>query len=289
MWLDADQRLFGILSTPAAETSNGKALVLLNAGGNHHIGNGALYVQLARTLAGDGWSVLRYDVSGIGDSDAHEGRPPGEVYTPFAVEDFATAVAALTRELQPRRIEAAGLCSGAYHAYRGAAADVPVDAITVVNPLTFDWREGMSLAYPAFQVAQAGEQYKASALSAEKWRKLLRGDVNVAAAGAIVMRSVLASANTRVRTLRRSLGVPEQGDIAVRLKRIDERGIRVRFVFSRGDPGELLLREGSGGTLGQLERKGALTIAHLEDCDHALSRAWMRDEFTRWFREALHE
>ena len=44
------------------------ALILLNAGLVHRMGPFRLYVQMARRLAAEGYAVLRFDQSGLGDS-----------------------------------------------------------------------------------------------------------------------------------------------------------------------------------------------------------------------------
>ena len=49
-------------------------------------------------------------------------------------------------------------------------------------------------------------------------------------------------------------------------------------MFSRPDPGHALLRDGAGGVLPRLIRRGSVTIEFVEDADHTFSRsAWRRD------------
>ena len=278
---DERQRLFGVVSMPQG-TRPTRAMVLLNSGANHHIGNGRMYVKFARRLAADGWLVLRYDVSGIGDSGTHEGAPENEVYTPHAVSDLATALGLLRREYAPERIEAMGLCSGAYHAFKGAVAGLPLDGVTVVNPLVFFWRPGMSLAYPPFQMVQAAAQYQRSVLQAGKWFKLVRGQVDLRAIVAVVAHRVADRVRSVAREVARALKVPVHEDLAAELLGVVTRGVAVRFVFSVGDPGEALLRAGAGRRLAVLLESGAVELVHLSDCDHSLSSAWMHESL--WVR-----
>ena len=62
--------LVGILTEPqqAAGARERPAVVILNAGIIHRVGPNRLHVQLARALAQAGVTVLRFDMSGIGDS-----------------------------------------------------------------------------------------------------------------------------------------------------------------------------------------------------------------------------
>ena len=59
--------LVGILSRPMRSNRNLPAILLLNAGLVHRVGPNRIYVRLARHFAALGFSVLRFDFSGIGD------------------------------------------------------------------------------------------------------------------------------------------------------------------------------------------------------------------------------
>ena len=277
------QRLFGVVTAPAG-TRPARALLLLNAGANHHVGNGRMYVKFARRLAAAGWLVLRYDVSGIGDSLTHAGAPENEVYTPHGVGDLSTALEFLRREYSPQRIEAMGLCSGAYHAFKGAVAELPIDGVTVVNPLVFFWKPGMSLAYPPFQMVQAAAQYQRSMLQAAKWVKLIRGRVDLREIVKVVAHRVEDRTRSAAREIARAMHLPVHEDLAAELSSVVRRGAALRFVFSVGDPGEALLRVGAGRRLAKLDETGGVSLAYLTDCDHSLSSAWMHESL--WARLA---
>ena len=61
-------RLFGVLVKPRVASADRPAVIMTNAGTVHRIGPHRLYVDLARELAELGFTVLRMDLSGIGDS-----------------------------------------------------------------------------------------------------------------------------------------------------------------------------------------------------------------------------
>ena len=285
-FIDPAERLFGIVSTPTGVRPT-RALLLLNSGANHHIGNGRMYVKFARRLAARGWVVLRYDVSGIGDSEPHEGAPENEVYTSHAVADLGAALAFVRAQFAVTHVESVGLCSGAYHSFKGAVAALPLHGLLVANPLVFFWKPGMSLAYPPFRMVQAAEQYQRSMLRADKWLKLLRGQVDLRE----VLRVVAHRAEDRARSLGREVArvvrLPVEDDLAAEVATIVQRGIALRFLFSDADPGESLLRVGAGTALGRLERRGALRVDHLADCDHSLSSVWMHEALWAWLIRSL--
>jgi hypothetical protein len=66
-----EAKLVGILSEPqgAAGSAREPMVLLVNSGILHRVGACRFHVRLARRLAEDGVSALRFDFSGIGDSE----------------------------------------------------------------------------------------------------------------------------------------------------------------------------------------------------------------------------
>ena len=71
-----DGHLFGILTTPDEEVrvEGAPIALILNAGIVHRIGPFRLNVDIARQLAELGFSTLRMDLSGLGDSGPRTGK-----------------------------------------------------------------------------------------------------------------------------------------------------------------------------------------------------------------------
>jgi len=69
---DSDN-LIGI-HTSSAASSKRPGIVLVNSGVVHRAGPNRLYVNIARQLAAVGYPVLRFDLSGIGDSSPRIGN-----------------------------------------------------------------------------------------------------------------------------------------------------------------------------------------------------------------------
>ena len=84
--------------------------VILNTGIIHRVGHHRMYVTLARALAEAGYQVLRFDLSGIGDS---EGREDGLSLLEAVLADVGEVIDWLVAARQARRIILVGLCSGA--------------------------------------------------------------------------------------------------------------------------------------------------------------------------------
>src|ERR1700683_3003922 len=67
--IGARQTLVGVVTQPAEhEPGDRPVFVILNSGIIHRVGHHRMYVTLARALAEAGYQVLRFDLSGIGDS-----------------------------------------------------------------------------------------------------------------------------------------------------------------------------------------------------------------------------
>lgn len=114
--------LVGILTEPAPGTEgpDRPGILLLNSGILHRAGASRLYVQLARDLAARGFTVLRFDFSGIGDS---EGRKDTLPFEEAAVVETREAMDHLAETRGLRRFVLLGLCSGADMAYLVGVAD----------------------------------------------------------------------------------------------------------------------------------------------------------------------
>lgn len=109
------------------------AVVLLNAGVVHRIGPHRLTVTLARHLAEAGFHVLRYDVSGLGDSPSRSGGSRMGV----AIADAQAAMDYLTRSSGHRRFIVGGLCSGADNSVRVGLVDKRVVGMILLDPYAY--------------------------------------------------------------------------------------------------------------------------------------------------------
>ncbi len=98
-----EEGLFGILTTPSHDRKvNGAPIaIILNAGVVHRIGPFRLHVVLARQLAEQGFSTLRMDLSGLGDSQPRKGKINPEQRAELDVRD---AMDFLTKQTTTQRV-----------------------------------------------------------------------------------------------------------------------------------------------------------------------------------------
>lgn len=152
--------LVGILAAGGAAPVDRPTVVILNSGIVHRVGANRLSVALARALAARGHPVLRFDLSGIGDSE-----PCPEAISPLdsSLADIRDVLDWLESARGARRIVLAGLCSGADQALLAARADRRVVGAVLLDPSLPPTRR------------HALYHYRRRLLRAESWLNLVRG------------------------------------------------------------------------------------------------------------------
>ena len=124
--------LVGIMTQPVDYEPNDRPVFLiLNSGIIHRVGHHRMYVTLARALAGVGYPVLRFDLSGIGDS---ESREDGLSMLDAALADVREAVDWLFTVRRARKVILVGLCSGADQALVYGISDRRVCGLVLLDP-----------------------------------------------------------------------------------------------------------------------------------------------------------
>ena len=131
-----DGHLFGILTTPDEEVrvEGAPIALILNAGIVHRIGPFRLNVDIARQLAELGFSTLRMDLSGLGDSGPRTGKLELENRAEL---DAADAMSFLQQETGVNEFVIVGLCSGAYNAHCVAVKDQRVVGGVFMDGIVF--------------------------------------------------------------------------------------------------------------------------------------------------------
>jgi hypothetical protein len=132
----ASAHLAGVLTEP--DTPGEAALVLVSAGVLPKSGPFRLYAELARRVAGDGITTLRFDLGGIGDSAFESSGAPLKARTGVEVR----AAVDFLRARGFSRVVLGGLCSGAEDSLRSAAADPRVTGVVMIDPFAYrtsDW------------------------------------------------------------------------------------------------------------------------------------------------------
>lgn len=148
LWMGAERSVFGILTEHAAGHRDAPDLladagpaptgvILVNGGNNHRAGINRNYTQWARAWAGEGVSVLRLDIRGLGDSPPARARDLNVLYRAETAGDVIAAMDWLERHRGIRRFVLGGLCGGAFQALHAARRDRRVVGLWLLELLRF--------------------------------------------------------------------------------------------------------------------------------------------------------
>lgn len=157
-------QLLGILHKP--ENANKTAVLIIVGGPQYRVGSHRQFVQLSRSLAKQNIISLRFDYTGMGDSQGEKNSFEN------ISDDIRVACDRLCEEQQVENIVLWGLCDAASAAMIFAPTDERVVGQILLNPwLRSDAAMGKSM---------LKYYYLQRLLSKEFWKKLLSGKVNVA-------------------------------------------------------------------------------------------------------------
>jgi dienelactone hydrolase len=262
--IPGERPLFGILHRPVAPRGPLPAIVLVNAGCVPRMGPHRQYLPLARQWAALGFSVLRLDLSGIGDSPVAAGAEENLTYPPGYRADVDRALRWMEQETGARRFVLVGLCSGADVAF-ASAGDPRVTGIVMLNPRTFCVHE-----LGEVESLKGARWYQDSLHRKESWLKLLRGQVDL-------VRVARAMAPKAVQLVKRKVaGLLPHADHSVpaRLRALCGRGVDVLLVVAPHDPGIDYVDANFGAPMRALERLDHFHRITVAGTDHTFTALW---------------
>lgn len=262
------------------EASNGAtrdaspAVIMLNSGILHHIGACRIHVKLARALAPAGYTVMRFDHSGIGDSDARRETLPFEK---SAVLDVQEAMDYLTATRGAREFVLMGLCSGADMSFKVAGADS-----RVVGMMQLD-------AWAYRTVGYWLRHYGNRVLKLTVWKSWLRRKL-----ARVVRRSDAAStlparpdADAVTPEYRRVF--PPRELVAADLQTLLQRGVRFFNVFSGGQGDHYNYRAQYARSFREIAFGDQLRVEYIPTADHLFTaldhQAYVASASLEWMRQ----
>lgn len=266
---------FGVLTEPLQPNARTRtAIVFLNTSTDPRVGPNRMYVDFGRQWAAEGFTVARFDLSGVGDTPAREGHPENTVYSPQFVGDARASMDFLAQR-GVERFVLVGLCSGAYVAYHTAAVDPRATGLVLINAQTFRWHPGDQLDVRTTDFKSPGFYLRAM-FRGETWEKVRRGNIFYRGIAVAMVHKAIEEARARVASIvarRRGEKVPEL-HVAEYLAAICDRGSDVYFLFSENDPGLDHLRA-------YLQDRALLArpqfhVERIEGPDHTFTRVWAR-------------
>lgn len=243
-----EDRLFGILSRPAGDTSE-TAVIIVSTGRNPRTGVGRFGVEFARRLAAEGITALRFDFAGLGDSVGLPGEEDmrSDVFENDRSADISAAIDTLA-QLGCRRFMVHGVCSGAYHGLHAALTETRIEAVLMANLPLFLWKAGDSIAESKKRSYSLGH-YTTRMAGLANWGRLLRGESDVVG---ILKGQMSRLAKLALKSLRKTAATPEQDAAAFARKLmagLSRRHVKTLFLFEPDHAGayEIQSMFGKGG------------------------------------------
>jgi pimeloyl-ACP methyl ester carboxylesterase len=129
--------MIGILTEPDQHTRKGPAILLFNVGLNHHVGPHRMNVELARSLSERGYVSLRFDLSGLGDSEPRKDNRSDEERAEL---DLGDAMDLVGERTGIREFVVVGLCSGVDPAHAVAVTDRRVRGAVFIDGYAYTTR-----------------------------------------------------------------------------------------------------------------------------------------------------
>jgi len=279
-------RLVGTLSEPV--TGGGDAtVVLLTTGYDHQGGWARSGADLARRLAANGITAFRFDSAGVGDSPPVPGRRKEVLYDETQIDDMAAVREFLDDIGRTGPALLFGRCSGAYVAFRAAAADERWAGCIVVNPYAFRW-----LKPPSAEIVNSAPRalgaYSQKALQLDTIRRLLSGDIDMRAAARNIGQRVAQRLSKRLAPLLGPLLATERLERAVHadFRALSQRPGRTCLVYSTDDPGLDNLYVHFGSEVEGLAAYPNVTLHILPDTDHNVTPRVSREQLFDIVEEA---
>lgn len=255
--------LVGIVTPRSSQaTSHARtAVILLNPGIVHRVGAGRIYVKVARALASIGFTALRFDFSGIGDSPVREDSLQ---FSKSAVAETRNAMDFLAQTRGIEHFILLGGCSGANVAFDTACCDSRVTGAVLINfPSLEDEQEIGSI-----ESSERGAfvYYRKYALF--DWRSWSRFVTGKAHYGQLC--KVLWCELTRRMNLKENIS-KNAVQFRLHLSALVERNVQLIFVCSEADHRLDDLKEAGGNLLKQMCAKRRVTLDVIRRSDHTFS------------------
>ena len=266
--------MVGILAEPDANDrrTGAPAVLFSNIGLNHRVGPNRLYVDLARRLAVAGYTSLRFDLSGFGDSDP---RRDGGTDIERAVNDTREAMD-FCEKRGIRQFVLVGLCSGVDSMYHTALQDRRVAGGVFIEGYAYR-NAGFWLRYLTTRNLQP-----------HRWLRFVR--VRVARLSG---HPPMVDPNDDPDVFER--GFPSREQFSADLKALTDRGVRMLFVYTSNADGCYNYRGQFHDAFGYHD---AIDVEYFNRADHVFSTEayrnlllerlvqWMEEQFPRSVRSS---
>jgi hypothetical protein len=255
--------LIGVVCEPAPDTERqALGVVFLNSGILHHVGACRLHVRLARKLAAAGFCSVRFDLSGIGDSEARKDTLSFEQSAQLEVAEAMDHMAA-TRNVQ--KFLLVGLCSGADMGFLVSQADARVVGLCQLDAYAYRTR-GYYIRYYAPKVLRPGP-----------WINFIRRKLGLPSNS--YSKGPEPGADYVRPEYRRTF--PPKQVVENGLRTLTARGVDLLYLFSGGQPDHYNHRSQYQSSFRSVDFGGRIQVEYFGDADHLFSALHHQEQIDR--------
>lgn len=247
--------IIGEPDTPADQQL--PAVILLNSGLIHRAGPNRIYVRLCRALAARGYTTLRFDFSGVGDSQL---KLDSRSYEDRSIAEARAAMDFLQKARGINTFVLSGICAGADIAFHSACRDervagiIPIDLYTIPNN------------------AYLMKLYRKRLLQPRSWLNLISGKSDILKSIRNKVWSLLTASKSEspaAETADTSSGSIQK--IIEGFQTLHEQKLPIFLVYSDGSPAYFNYQRNFISYAKQLSADGLLQLEFIEYSDHGFT------------------
>ena len=265
----SNNNLVGIFTEPKAEHRilGIPGAIMWNVGIHHRVGPNRVYVDLCRKLANQGYSSLRFDASGLGDSEASRAESGSD--NERACLDVQAAMNLMAERTKHSQVILVSFCSGTDSAHAVASSDSRVAGLVCIEGYRFPTR-----GYYA--------RYATRALDIGVWKRFVRRRMPQ------LIPPELREPKTQSQAGQEQVFVRDYISLAqlrIDIRAMSARGTRLLFLYA-GRDSSYRYQSQIYDALGGPEFRRALDVEFYPEADHLFfiqaHRDKLLDDIVRW-------
>jgi len=259
----------GVYTPPENADGCDICAVYITAGLLHHVGPTRLHVELARDLSAHNVAGLRFDLSGIGDSETSS---LGGYFTERSVAEIRAAMDFVQQQYQHKKFVLIGLCSGADDALASAQTDSRVQGVVLLNGYAYPFPE------LKFKLARLREFYLPRVFMWQKWKNKFSRLLGGAGKSNDLTDASAASPN--------AIDAAEKAAIVAEvIQHLSSQGVQLFFVYN-GSEHDTYTYEGQlKDMFPELAGNDRVREAYLKEADHTFIVKADRDKLSCWLQD----
>lgn len=262
--------LAGVITEPEQLDGGKPVFVVLNSGVMHHAGACRLSVKLTREIARrTGMLAVRFDFSGIGDSDNRSQRISLEEQQQAEIREVLDFI---ERQRGARRFILCGLCSGAHNAMQAAVVDERVVGLVQYDGSSYpSWKSYLYFYGPRL-------------FKGKHWKSVIRRAYGrlTGSAGTTPGNSTIPVVDARFVEQPLFSQKPAKSTMLSELQTLVKREVRMLSVFTGNDHLDFMYQQQYADSFSDIDFKNLLTVEHFPTATHIITEPYFQKQLIEY-------